>query len=145
MYNIQHFPSNVIKNFNKSLEMSFAMYDSNFPLRCQHFSFIFYKNTLVSVGKNSPKTTPINILNQPLNRSHIIHYKGSCAEWNSINKLKNLTNIPFNKCILINTRINRNGEIAYAKPCLWCRNLLIFIDLKSVYYTGYFWELVQYS
>lgn len=135
----------MINKFNKAIELSRAMYDPNFPLRCQHFSFIFYKNTLVSVGRNSPKTTPINILNQPLNRENVIHYKGSCAEWNSVNRLKNLTNIPFNKCILINTRINRNGEIAYARPCLFCCNLLRFIDLRGVYYTGYSGELVRYS
>lgn len=124
--------------FNKFIDMARAMYDPDFVGRCQHFSFITYKNRIISVGKNSPKTHPANLLNPRYVRDgfNTSKIKGSCSELASIRKLKNLTNIPFSKCSLFNVRINNNGFPDMARPCSSCESLLRYFKFDNVFFTN---------
>lgn len=46
-----------------------------------------------------------------------------------------MTNIDTKKCVLVNIRYNRNGEIALSKPCMSCENLLKYFSFKKVLWT----------
>lgn len=106
------------------------------PTRCQHFSFIFHKNKLITIGKNSKKSNPTNIKNPKINEDgQKIKNKYTCSELHAFIKFKNTTNIPFNKVNLVITRIDRNGKIRGSKPCTSCQNLLNFLNIKEIYYT----------
>jgi len=135
----------IIDNFNKSIEIAKALYDPYSTMRCQHFSIIMSKSRVVSIGKNSIKTSPINLLNFNRGKNKdILDWKGVCSELSAINKLRNLTNIRTKDCVLFNVRINRNNEVSFARPCNFCRNLIAYFPFKSVYYSNWNGQIEQY-
>lgn len=121
---------------NKCVALTKALREPNAETRCQHFSFIFHKNKLITIGKNSKKSNPTNIKNPKINQEgKRIKNKYTCSELHAFIKFKNMTNIPFGKVNLVVTRIDRNGKIRGSKPCTSCQNLLNFLNLKEIYYT----------
>lgn len=124
-------------NFQKYIDLAYALYDPNFELRSQHVSIIIYKNKIVSIAKNNKKTSPKNVLNPKYSRSgeNISNIKGCCSEFRALNQLKNKTQIPYNKITLINIRINRNMELCNSLLCDSCQSLIAFLGVKNVYYT----------
>jgi cytidine deaminase len=119
-------------------ETAFSLYDPSSSKRCHHFSFVVYKNRVIAAGQNNKKTHPVNLKNKKFsiyNGIDVSTEKYTCSEYNAILKLKRLTNIDTRKCQLVNLRINRNGEIDYAKPCSSCKNLLNYFEFKSVEFT----------
>lgn len=136
----------ILDNFKKSIELARAMYDIDSNLRCQHFSFVFFKSRLMVVGKNTKKTSPWNLVNPKAGTdgSDISGIRGQCSEWSAVNRLKRLTNVPFKKCTLFNVRIDRNQKVSMAKPCPSCGKLLSFAEFDNVFYTDYQGNLIQY-
>ena len=127
-----------IDRFKRLEEISKSLLDFNSDKRCQHFSFILYKNRVISIGNNSKKTHPSNLKNRKTSLrtgEDFSDQKHICSEFSAINKLKNMTNIDTKKCILVNLRYNRNGEIALSKPCMSCENLLKYFSFKRVIWT----------
>ena len=126
-----------MNKFAKSTELARALYDPTFGLRCQVFSFAFYKTRLVGTGRNADKTHPINLRNPLRFRGSrkIFSDKAVCAECSLYIQLKNKTNIPFNKLSVYNVRIDRNGEIKNSRPCASCANLLTVFKPKSLFFT----------
>ncbi len=124
------------QSLTRALEISHALFDSNSPLN-SHFSIAFYKGRVVAIGQNSAKTNPVNIFNPKFNRNgkNFSDSKGVCSELNLFLKLKNRTNIPFDKIEIVNVRINRNRKVALSKPCESCSNLTAYINPKSLYYS----------
>ena len=125
-------------SFDKIKEIAFAFDRDLFPGKSLHLSFLIYKKRIISIGQNSKKTHPINLKNKKITKDgiDISSFRGSCSEWSAINKLKNLTNIPAEKCSLINIRVNKQNEIRNAKPCYGCLSLLAFFNISKVYYTN---------
>lgn len=117
-------------------------------LRCNHFSFVFLNNRLVSIGRNVRKTHPINRRNPKFNMAgeKIDDSKYSCSELVALLKIKKIrNNFNFNKSILVNVRIDRRGEISFAKPCQSCLSLLKFLNIKKVFFTDYTGEFKYYE
>lgn len=127
-----------MKLLSKAIEVASALYDSQSTHRCQHFAFLAYKGRFVSIGRNSIKTHPINLRNPKFNEDkvNVSYEKGSCAELNALLKLKKLTNIKAEKCVLINLRVDNNNKIAYSRPCSSCISLLKYFNLKDIYYSN---------
>ena len=104
--------------------------------RCKHFSFIYNKNKLVSIGINSPKTHPINLKYNYLNKQKdkISHIVGTHSEMSAVIKLG------VDSCeedlIMINTRINRKKEIDYSRPCNGCMEMLKELKFSKIFYTS---------
>lgn len=126
-----------MNKFSKYIELAHALFNPDHELRTFHVSFVLYKNRIVSVGINNVKTSPVNLKNPRYGRGgeNISTFKGSCSEWVALSKLKNMTNIPFGKCVLINVRLNKNKQIAISKPCDSCASLLEFFDIRKVFFT----------
>jgi len=125
-------------NFSNIIQLGYALFDpSEHPLRCFHLSAILYKGRLLSVAVNSPKTHSLNLKNPKFNISgeNISSSKQSCSELRAILRLKKMTNINSNKCILVNIRIGRNGQLANSAPCFSCSSLLRYFSFKNVYFT----------
>lgn len=122
-------------NFKKIIELSFALSGKHkYGQRCRHFSFIYEKNKLLSIGLNNPKTHPLNLKFNYINKQKhkISHMVGTHSEMNAIIKLgqKNYEDL-----VLINTRINRKNEIDYSCPCNGCMEMLFSLGFKKVYFT----------
>jgi len=128
------------KSFFRRLEdTALSLIDWNESKRCRHFSFVVYKKRVVSIGWNSSKTHPTNLINRKISvktGEDFSEQKYVCSELNAINKLKRLTNIDTKKCVLINMRYDRNKKLAFAKPCMSCKSLLKYHEFKSVLYTN---------
>lgn len=122
-------------NLNKIIEMSYALAGRHkHRQRCKHFSFIFEKNKLVSIGINSPKTHPLNLKYNYLNKqkNKISHIVGTHSELSAVIKLG------FSSCeglTIVNTRINRKNEIDNSHPCNGCMELLTELKFLKILYT----------
>lgn len=122
-------------NFNKIIEISYALAGkSPYRQRCKHFSFIYNKNKLLSIGINSPKTHPINLKYNYLNKQKhkISHIVGTHSEMRAVIKLGTAS---CEDLIMINTRINRKNEIDYCMPCNGCMEMLTELRFSKIYYT----------
>jgi deoxycytidylate deaminase len=123
------------KNLKKVIEISYAFIDKrNAKQRCRHFSFIFYRNKLLSIGSNNCKTHPLNLKFNYVNRQmhKISSFVGTHSEMKAVIKLgtKDCSGLT-----LINTRINRKNEIDYSMPCKGCLDMIQKLNFKEVYFT----------
>lgn len=134
-------------NFDKYVDLAYALYDENHFSRCFHVTFIICKNRILSVGINSGKTHPINKRNPKFNDNgvEISDWRGSCSELSALIKLKRTSNIDFGKCSLINIRIDRNKKLALARPCLSCTSLINYTSPRRVFYTDNHGKFKQYE
>lgn len=123
-------------NLNKIIEISFALAGRHRHIqRCKHFSFIYDKNKLLSIGINSPKTHPLNLKYNYLNKqkNKISHIVGTHSEMSAVIKLG------LESCdglTIINTRINRKNEIDYSFPCNGCMEMLRELKFSKIFYTS---------
>ena len=123
-------------NFNKIIEVSYALINKhNADLRCRHFSFILDRNRIISIGLNSPKTHPLNLKYNYINKNNqkISDIVGTHSELSAVIKLgeedcSGLT--------LVNTRINRNNQLDFSAPCFGCCDMIKQLNFKSVYYSN---------
>lgn len=123
-------------NFNKIIEISFAIAGKHNGIqRCKHFTFIYEKNKLLSIGINNPKTHPSNLRYNYLNKqkNKISEIVGTHSEMNAVRKLGNFYN--YSDLIMVNTRINRNKKIDYSKPCNGCLEMICELGFSKIYYT----------
>lgn len=126
------------KLINKSVELSIALWEPDYSEgRCQVFSYAFFKSRLIAVGRNKAKSHPINIRN-PLILRHNgerCMTKGVCGELDLFIKIRNLTNIRFNKLNIINVRLDKNKIIKNSRPCSSCESLCKWMNPNSLYYS----------
>jgi hypothetical protein len=134
------------KTLNRSLEIAHGLFDPNLALNF-HVSLAFYKGRVVGIATNDSKTSPVNLYNRKYNREglDISTSKGRCSELNLYIKLKNKTNLPFEKLDIVNVRINRNKELALSKPCLGCSSLIQYLKPKSLFYSLDGGQFIKYE
>lgn len=123
-------------NFDRIIEVSYAIAGKHeFKQRCRHFSFIIDGNRILSIGFNKPKTHPYNLKFNYVNKqkNRISDIVGTHSEMNAVLKhgKENCKNL-----ILVNTRINRNNELDYSKPCVGCLDMIKSLGFKKIYYTN---------
>jgi len=134
-YRLDEMISKLPKNLAKAVEISYAFAGKrSLKQRCRHFSFIFDRSRLVSMGVNSCKTHPLNMRYNYVNRFNhrISGFVGTHSEMSAVIKLgeaecEGLT--------LVNTRINRRNELDYSCPCKGCLDMIVKLGFKSVFYT----------
>lgn len=123
--------------FRKSLETAAALFDPDYPIRCQVFSFAWSRGRLIAVGRNQNKTHPLNLINVLRFDTGEIHRdKLTCAELSLAIKIKKTTNIPFEKITIVNVRLDKNKNVKMSRPCNSCSSLCAFIQPKALYYTN---------
>jgi hypothetical protein len=118
--------------------LSKDMVDFNSNKRCHHFSFILKRKKILAIGTNRKKTHPYNLKIPKISKEtgeDVSAQKYVCSELDAIRKLKRKTNIDTKKCILINIRYDRNGNLAYSKPCMSCECLLEKNNFKKIVWT----------
>jgi deoxycytidylate deaminase len=122
-------------NLHKIIEITFALagkYQHN--KRCRHFSFIFEKQRLLSIGINNPKTHPLNLRYNYINkqRDKISEMVGTHSELNAVIKLGLEDCSGFT---MVNTRINRNNKLDYSYPCNGCMDMIKKYGFKKIIYS----------
>lgn len=122
-------------NYKKIIEISYALAGKcRHNKRCKHFSFILKNKRIVSIGINSPKTHPLNLKYNYVNkqRHKISEVVGTHSELRAVIKL-GLTD--YRGYTLVNTRINRNQELDYSFPCNGCMEMIRELGFNKVIYT----------
>ncbi len=87
---------------------------------------------------NCNKTHPINLLNPKFSKKTGLNFsdqKQTCSELNAILKLKRMTNIQTDKCILVNLRYDKNGYLCLSRPCSSCDSLFEYHNFKKIIWT----------
>jgi len=131
-------------NLNRIIEISFALAGKcRHTKRCRHYSFIFENKKLLSIGVNSPKTHPLNLKYNYINKqkNNISEVVGTHSELSAVIKL-GLDD--YSGLILVNTRINRNNKLDYSFPCNGCMDMIKQLNFEKVVYSdkeGKFLEL----
>jgi len=117
----------------KELSVALAPKHSS-DLRCRHFSFILNKRKILAIGFNNQKTHPFNLKYKFVNRKNIPinDLVGTHSELNALIKLgtddvEGLT--------LVNTRVNRKGDIDFSMPCTGCQSFLTTLNFKKIFYS----------
>lgn len=123
-------------NLSKVIEISFALAGKcRHTKRCRHYSFIFKNKKLLSIGMNSPKTHPLNLKYNYINKqkAKISEVVGTHSELSAVIKLgyENYSGL-----ILVNTRINRNNELDYSFPCNGCMDMIKKLNFEKVIYSN---------
>lgn len=128
--------------FNKFIEIAKALQPIHHDyslIRTFHVTFAVNRNKTISIGINNTKTHPnIKRLNycseegedlRDIARTH--------SELNCILKLQNkYPSYSLKDIVFVNIRLDRMGNIKYARPCNGCSHLLQQVGYKKVYYTG---------
>jgi len=102
--------------------------------RCRHFSFVFDGPRMVSVGFNSPKTHPRNLLYSYIGRDHapISSRVGTHSEMNAVLKMPKGA---FGGMVIVNTRVNMRGMLDYSRPCRGCLDMITRLGFSEAYHT----------
>lgn len=122
-------------NLNRVAEISYALAGKcTHNKRCKHFSFIFKNKRLISIGTNSPKTHPLNLKYNYLNkqRNNISDVVGTHSELSAVIKLG------LDDCsgfTMVNTRINRNNKLDFSFPCNGCMEMIVQLGFHKVIYS----------
>ncbi len=122
--------------FSKALQTNLHNYDLN---RTFHVTFALYKKKCVSIGWNSIKTHPnIKKLNYRSNDGEDLRSIARMhSELNCILKLQNKMDLEnLNDIVFVNIRLDKMGNVKYAKPCNGCTHLLKQVGYKKIYYSG---------
>ena len=127
-------------NYEKIIEISYALAGRcSHNKRCKHFSFILKNKRIVSIGMNSPKTHPLNLKYNYINkqRHKISEVVGTHSELRAVIKL-GLDD--YKGYTLVNTRINRNHDLDYSFPCNGCMEMIKELGFDRVIYTTKYGE-----
>ena len=113
-------------NFDRLIKHSKKLY--NRPTnKNKHFSFLMRKGRVIAIGWNDKyKTNPLAVkYNYPYYYRH--------SELHALSSVISRTDI--HRCILINIRLNKYGELMIAKPCEHCMGLINAFNIKETYYS----------
>lgn len=119
-------------SFKRLEEIAYSLTDSvhDRTVRCRHFSFIFQKNRLLSIGYNQAKTTPFNL------QFGYHQLSGTHSEISALKRLRQ-NNLHMKDCSIAVLRIDRNNRLNMSKPCKFCANVLKHFDIGDIYYTDF--------
>lgn len=122
--------------FDRFKEISYALLDRHTEIKSKHFTFIVYKNKIVSIGfNNTKKTHPINLRNNYRCRDDKTDISDSVGTHSELAAIIKYGWEDLDNHVIVNTRINRLGQIANSRPCEGCQNLIKQMNVKAIYYT----------
>ena len=94
-----------------------------------HWTYIIYKNEIVSIGLNRKYEPPITY------GYHRSDDPTFIPKWHSeLDAIKkwNIRNSGFD---IVNIRLNESGDIRLSKPCKTCAKMLYFLNCRNAYFT----------
>lgn len=103
---------------------------------CDHtLAAVLYKGgAVIRVACNENKTIQYR-------KKYFSH--GEPSRHAEMNVLHGIPRDVVTKCSLLVVRVNKNGEILSAKPCLACANVLIDSGIRRVYYSSYSGDILK--
>ena len=94
----------------------------------KHFSFIVDGQTIFSIGFNNTTKT------HPLAQKYGHRFASTHSEINALAKFPYAIRLLRNYD-MVNVRLNKNGVVRLAKPCIHCQQLLMAFNISNIYYS----------
>lgn len=115
----------------------------HFTAKTFHTTFIIKKNRLQKIGINNYKTHPENLKYKYFGKdgTDIRNLVGVHSELSAILKYGEED---CSDCTFVNIRIDKNGNLTMAKPCVGCQDLLNQVGYKKVYYSNEKGEFLEW-
>lgn len=129
-----------MKILDKSYEIALKLFPERYKKHKSknfyHFSFIFHRNKLVSVGVNSQDKPNAKALYfaKRFGIKRRIEFPFIHSEIDSVARLWRKYHID-SSLACVNVRINRFGELKNSKPCDDCSTVLMALGIDEIYYT----------
>jgi hypothetical protein len=131
-------------NIAKNLQPCLHPYS---PIRTFHVTFGIYKKKTLCLGINNSKTHPnikkLNYVSE--DGEDLRNIARTHSELNCVLKIKNKYPSYLMKDItFVNVRLDKRGNVKYAKPCNGCFHLMEQVGYKKIYFSndsGNFFEL----
>jgi deoxycytidylate deaminase len=102
--------------------------------RTFHVTFIVKKNKIQKIGINVNKTHPQNLKYDYVGREGI-DIRGFVGIHSELSAIMKYGRDDCSDCTFVNVRIDKNGEVSMAMPCMGCQSLLNQVGYKRVFYT----------
>lgn len=106
---------------------------------------VVYKGKVISIGRNMVKTHPLQSKYDGYRLDPKYIPVSTHAETNALSKIIERDDIVWSKCSIYIYREVRNGQVAMARPCNSCMQLMKDLGIINVYYTtdmGYAHEVI---
>lgn len=113
-------------NFNRILEISYALKPKIFETKSWHLTFVLHKGKILSIGENSLKTHPRALKYNKY--TPFIH-----------SELSSLIRLGVEDCSrfdFVNVRIDRNNKTKMSAACAGCSKMLRQVGFNDFYYTN---------
>lgn len=131
-----------MKCFDKSFDLSVSLLGGCVNKKTYHFSFIFKRNKLISIGQNKIEESPKVV--QFARRHNIEQMKKwpyLHSEIDAISKVWGRIYLDSTYTI-VNVRLSKKGELRMSKPCASCHEVISCLGIKVVYSTEDGYEIL---
>lgn len=121
----------------KSLKLANSLYRTTQKPHYQqkHFTFLFIRNKLVSVGQNNYRESNVaakfaHYFNVPQKKKFpTVH-----SEVDAISRLWGKTYVD-KRIRLVNVRILKDGQLGFSRPCSDCKLVLDSLGIQDIFYS----------
>ena len=129
---------------DRSLDLSYGMFDPDENKTTHHFSFLFKRNKLIAWGKNYMAEESAKALKiaKIFNIHHFREYPYIHSEIDLLSKVLGRVNI--NKKIMVNTRLSTEG-IRNSRPCENCDTVLQNFNIRLYHTTRRGFRCLRYG
>jgi hypothetical protein len=123
---VSHLPRNRHYRFFEIAAIAAASSDGTGRNHFRLGSVLVYKKIVYSIKCNSEKTHPKLL---KFTRYPVLHAESACILARGFDNCYGMT--------IYTVRLLANNEIAIAKPCISCYNLMKYVGIRQCYYTSY--------
>lgn len=96
--------------------------------RHKHFSFIIYKNQILSIGINN------SFKSHPEAKKFGYRFNSIHSEFDAVKRFPHSLD-ELKRCKLVNIRLNKRKQLRLAKPCKICQTFLTLLNFKEIWYS----------
>lgn len=120
-------------NFTRFVDIAKALKLTHQTGRCFHCSLAIKQKKIICIGINNYQKTGI-ICHQYIKRKSEVNFNNCLhSEADLISKMKRV--VDFSQYTIVNIRIDNNGKITNAHPCINCSAWLRRINFKKLYFS----------
>lgn len=124
-------------NYNRIIEICYALKDKGSTGRCFHTSIIINKSKILSIGINNYNKTHPKLKEFGYNPLSKLHSEMAACLRLGLTDCSNLT--------IVNIRINRNNKLDNSKFCNGCQNLIRQLNFSKAFYTNKLGNFEKFS
>lgn len=131
------------RELQRCVNISRGLMPVDLESRTFHTTFIYRKGKLQKIGINSTKTHPRNFDYDYRCRADNKDIRAFVTLHSELSAVLKYGREDCSDCIFVNVRIDRNGQVAMAKPCSGCQDMLNQVGYKRIFFTNEYGKFEQ--